>query len=67
MKIIIVLTKTNLTDKKEINSDELQKFLKSNSSFQNEEIFPNSKDNLSKLLKYYDSKKSKIFYYLYKY
>ena len=50
MKIIIVLTKTNLTDKKEINSDELQKFLKSNSSFQNEEIFPNSKENLSKLL-----------------
>jgi len=50
LKIIIVLTKTNLTDKKEVNSEELEKFLKSNSSFQNEEIFPNSKDNLTQLL-----------------
>lgn len=50
MKIIFVLTKTNLTDKKEVNSEELEKFLKSNSSFQNEEIFPNSKDNLTQLL-----------------
>jgi len=50
LKIIFVLTKTNLTDKKEVNSEELEKFLKSNSSFQNEEIFPNSKDNLTKLL-----------------
>ena len=50
LKNIFVITKTNLIDKKEINSDELQKFLKSNSSFQNEEISLNSQDNMSNLL-----------------
>ena len=59
LKIIIVLTKEDLADKKEINSDELQEFMNTNSSFQNEEISSNSKDNLPKLLKYYESKKIK--------
>ena len=50
LKIIIVLTKEDLQDKKEINSDELQEFINSNSSFQKEELSSNSKDNLPKLL-----------------
>lgn len=50
LKIIIVLTKTDLSDKKKINLDELNEFLNSNSSFQKEEISINSKNNISKLL-----------------